>query len=715
MIQDFRNQNLSASTFKRRDLTGANFSGADIRGVNFSGAHLENANFNQVKAGLSSKSSTLLFVLKSFLSLFSGTIIAYAGTIWGHLFVFSNLGMLILAISIAVALILFGSIAFKKGLGLALGLISLIAATAIVLSVAITVVFSIKNAEEIAISSLALGGSMAGVIGLGQTICLSRSVKSSVAVALVGMLFGALLGISEATPIADLIGVLLVSINAMILAVYMGKQALRDDPRYHLLSTLAINLSTAGGTSFRGANLTNANFTGATLSSTDFREANLTRTCWLNAELSRANLDRTYLESATIRHLLTTGNGAGRSLKNLNLRGVSLQGANLSDADLEGTDLSNATLQGADLSNAKLFQAQLHGANLSEACLTGAFIQNWGISTETDLNNVKCDYIFTRRPTKNDPDGGRKPDNRDVIFQPSDFSDFITPIIKVLDLYQKQNADLRAVGKHWKTLDLVHYSGLDPTAAAIAVAELSKKHPEANLELRALEGRGREKIRLQVVVDDQADSSELYAEYFAKYEQLKSLPYNDIQAILVGFSEKDDRIRGLEKLIGNAVQQPKFYIETHGNQGAITMSESKGNINISGTQGNVSGVTAAGENLSIIGSAIGAISGNVTNTVNQLPDSPTPEPGIKELLKELQAAIEADSTLNDDDKAEALEQVQTIAKGGTQPQDGLIQKTVKTAMKVLKGTIADLPSTEQLVKVSLKVLPLIAGFFGLVA
>jgi uncharacterized protein YjbI with pentapeptide repeats len=697
MNQDFSTQNLRGRSFKEQHLVGADFSGADIRGADFTEAKLEAANFSQVKAGLSPNSTVRLIVFKGFLSLLSGVITAYAGAVCGHFFVPSDLSRVILGIGISIALLLFGSITFKQGLGFALGLTSLIAATAIVISVAIAP--STEIATEIALSSLAL----------------SRSVKSSVTIALTGIVLGALLGISLETPIADLIGVILVSIGSLALAVYMGKQALRNDPRYHLLSTLAINLSTAGGTCFKGANLTNANFTGAKLPSTDFREANLTRTCWLNAELSRANLDRTYLESATIRHLLTTGNGAGRSFRNLNLRGVNLQNANLADADLEGTDLSNATLQGADLTEAKLFQAQLHGANLSEACLTGAFIQNWGISTETDLNNIKCDYIFTRRPTKNDPDGGRKPDNRDVFFQQSDFSDFITPIVKVLDLYQKQNADLRAVGKHWKTLDLVHYAGLDPTAAAIAVAELSKKHPEANLELRALEGRGREKIRLQVVVDDQADSSELYTEYFAKYEQLRSLPYNDIQAILVGFSEKDERIRGLETLIGNAVQQPKYYIETHGNQGAITMSESKGNINISGTQGNVSGVTAAGENLSITGSAIGAISGNVTNTVNQLPDSPTAEPGIKELLKELQAAIESDSTLSDDDKAEALEQVQTIAAGGSQPQDGLIQKTVKTAMKVLKGTIADLPSTEQLVKVSLKVLPLIAGFFGLVA
>jgi hypothetical protein len=44
---------------------------------------------------------------------------------------------------------------------------------------------------------------------------------------------------------------------------------------------------------------------------------------------------------------------------------------------------------------------------------------------------------------------------------------------------------------------------------------------------------------------------------------------------------------------------------------------------------------------------------------------------------------------------------------------GATQKIVKTAIKVLKGTIADLPSTEQLVKVSIEVLPLIAKFFGL--
>jgi hypothetical protein len=112
--------------------------------------------------------------------------------------------------------------------------------------------------------------------------------------------------------------------------------------------------------------------------------------------------------------------------------------------------------------------------------------------------------------------------------------------------------------------------------------------------------------------------------------------------------------------------------------------------------------------------AIGEISGNVTNTINQLPGSPEPDkPGIKELLTELQSAIEADSNLSDEDKAEALEQVKAIAEAGQKPEEGAMQKMAKNAMKFLKGTIADLPSTVELVQTCAKLLPLITKFFGL--
>jgi hypothetical protein len=148
--------------------------------------------------------------------------------------------------------------------------------------------------------------------------------------------------------------------------------------------------------------------------------------------------------------------------------------------------------------------------------------------------------------------------------------------------------------------------------------------------------------------------------------------------------------------------------------GPITMTESKGNVQLTGIEGNISGLVVAGETASIAGSTIGVTNGNATNTINQhLGSDNSDEPDLKALLQELEAAIKVDPNLSDTDKAEALEQVKAIDEGKKQPKEGAIQKSVKTAIKVLKGTVADLPATEELVKVSIKVLPLIAKFFGL--
>lgn len=65
-----------------------------------------------------------------------------------------------------------------------------------------------------------------------------------------------------------------------------------------------------------------------------------------------------------------------------------------------------------------------------------------------------------------------------------------------------------------------------------------------------------------------------------------------------------------------------------------------------------------------------------------------------------------------DDKAEALEQVKPLAEAGKNPQDSGLQKAAKTAAKILKGTIAALPSTTALVEAGTKLLPLITKLFG---
>ena len=112
--------------------------------------------------------------------------------------------------------------------------------------------------------------------------------------------------------------------------------------------------------------------------------------------------------------------------------------------------------------------------------------------------------------------------------------------------------------------------------------------------------------------------------------------------------------------------------------------------------------------------SLGDISGTVANTINQLSDSVKPdEPGIKELLTQLQTAVEAETDLSDDDKAEALEQVKTLAEVGKNPQESTMQKAGKTAMKILKGTIAGLPTTATLLEACSKLLPMIAKLLPL--
>ena len=111
---------------------------------------------------------------------------------------------------------------------------------------------------------------------------------------------------------------------------------------------------------------------------------------------------------------------------------------------------------------------------------------------------------------------------------------------------------------------------------------------------------------------------------------------------------------------------------------------------------------------------LGEISGSVSNSLNQLPESPEPDkPGIKELLAQLQAAIEAESNLDEEDKAEALEQVKMLADAGKNPQEKGNQKTAKRATTMLKGIIVGLPTAATLFEAWNKLQPLITKLFGL--
>ncbi len=688
MALDFSGQNLQGRDFKgRQDLAGANFSYADIRGANFTNANLTGANFSHAKAGLQKYWIISLIFLTLLLIGLVGFITAFNFR-RGEEYYLSSESIqrhsILPGVIMQILLIIFAIVTVYRGIEIAVGATALAFAVAGIGAVILsgdeaTLIIFMGGGFVLGGVFLALIGAVGGAVIwaddwlVAQAIVLSWSVTGTFF--LVCLIIGSRIGT----------GILAVAwaggytLAGGLLTNYIAWLILKKRQKFTLiLQTVAVVIAIAG-TSFRNSNLTDANFTHATLKSTDFRNANLTHTCWFQAQkLHLALVSKTYLEKLPVQELVITKKGQDKNFDGLSLRGVNLCSANLADASFINVDLSEANLQDADLSRAKLKQTQLDATDLTGATLTGAYIEDWGITNTTKLYGVRCEYIFMRLPTKEDPDPCRKPDNKQEVFADGDFGDFIKPIFDTLDLY--------------------HNQGVDPRAVAIAFKNLAENHPEAELEIVAMEKRGDDKILVRAKTAAGSDKSQLSAEYFDDYNQLKALSQSQ-QLLLV---EKDKRIISLENMVDTALKQPKFYT-----QGDTNMSDISG-INIEGSS-NVSGI--AGNN-SIAN--LGTISGNVSIALNQLPDATDAEkPGIKELLSQLQDAIIQSTYLSEEDKAEALEQVNTLAEAGKNPQESTKQKTAKTAITMLKGIFTGLPAVASLVEAGNKLLPAIANLFNL--
>ncbi|MFB2892078.1 pentapeptide repeat-containing protein [Aerosakkonemataceae cyanobacterium BLCC-F50] len=323
------------------------------------------------------------------------------------------------------------------------------------------------------------------------------------------------------------------------------------------------------------------------------------------------NTEKRYLQNPAIRQLLITKQGENKNFDRQDLRDVNLQGAKLADASFTNADLSNANLQDADLSRAKLVQTQLDKTDFTGATLTGAYIEDWGITRGTKFDGVRCEYVFMRLPTKYNPDPFRKPDNNKEVFADGEFGDFIKPIVDTLDLYHNQD--------------------VDPRAIAIAFKQLAENHPDAELEIVAIEKRGAGNISLRAATSPGANRSELSSEYSAKYNEIKALN----QELKARLAEKDSRIISLQNMLETALQRPSFYAENYHNQGD-TMSDNRGDIYAQSGNfgiGHMSGGTIEG----------GAKVAGVINEAEQRNLAETAAE-IQQLLEQLDKSYSTDTT-----------------------------------------------------------------------
>ncbi|MBN4003574.1 MAG: pentapeptide repeat-containing protein [Nostoc sp. LPT] len=723
MHQDFSGQNLRGRSFKRQNLEGANFSGADIKSADFTGANLRGANFSHAQAGLQKRWAIFLVLVSWVLMGVAGFFLSFTGALIHLTFVGGKLASPVVGWTVLIAAILVFIFVFivilRQGLNSAVFAIAIAIAFAFAIKSVINnvgILFIYRTFDDLSDKGISIAIVIAGAItgafnGAGAA---AIAFVGAIAIAIAGTIAGAIAGAGAiAFAIAFAIGldcaitctrvITGVMVEAIVEAgagalfsASIAWRSLKGDIKYALIRDIAVVFAAFKGTSFRSADLTDANFIGSSLKSTDFRKANLTRTCFNKTKkLDCVRPGTTYLQKAQAISVLVTGRGTEKNFDREDLRGVNFQGSNLVDASFIGADLSQANLQDADLSRAKLVQTQLNGTDLTGATLTGAYIQDWGITTDTKFDGVRCEYVYMRLPTKENPDPLRKPDNNKEVFADGEFGDFIQPIFDTLDLY--------------------HNQGVDPRAIAISFKQLAENHPDAELEIVAMEKRGQDKFLLRAKTAVTADKSELSAEYFEIYNQLKALAEQEIKALM---AEKDSRIRSLENFVNQALQRPSYYsnVEQVGtmtnNPGGFSVGGSVGG-NVNNVQGDNNRAVQGDNNQAVLGD------GNQVTQQNQVGadtgESLTKEDVVK-LLAQLETLIQG-AELPADTKEEVIEDL-SAAKKATDKEEPNKERALErlgTVAETLEKTSKGVEAGQKVWTIAKPIIVKVATWLGVAA
>jgi uncharacterized protein YjbI with pentapeptide repeats len=476
------------------------------------------------------------------------------------------------------------------------------------------------------------------------------------------------------------------AVSSLVLGLYANWRAKQGDEKFALIRTLSLTFGSLRGTSFKGADLTDTNFAQTKLKSANFsnsrkRTTNLTRTNWRDSKnLDKARPGNSIFSNFKVLQLLTTGQGTNQDFSQFNLRGANLDSAQLNGANLKNADLSQASLRKTDLQHANLTEVQAIGTNFTGAYLTGACLEAWNID-RANLSGIDCAYYFLRETPDNKGSRDRRPHDPDRTYEPGDAEKMLTEAQNIVEVLLKKCTNAKDLAQ--------------------SLQRLTETYPESILQ--KLERKDNSDFLVTLTVPPDTDK--------ANVETLLHTAYDEIRALR-------GEVKDLHTLRAVDLKDALLAIAHHPKPFIQTIQQTTGDHTVT-TQDNQAITAGSGSfintgTLNATNSTLGIISGNATTSIGQLPPAAAHEPDLKTALTDLQTAIES-SPLSDDDKAEALEQVKSIADAGNNPQNNAIQKGVKTAMKMLKGTIADLPATEDLVKVMIKIAPIVAAFFGMPA
>ena len=417
------------------------------------------------------------------------------------------------------------------------------------------------------------------------------------------------------------------SVGALVcfgFALFSAGQAIRE-------------VKNATGTNFKGADLTGVDFSHATLSNCNFEDATTRHINWSHIEGARWPINFTHARmQLSINRKGTDGFYSDLNFSDRHLAGVDLMRANLSGADLTRSNLEHAKLNFANLTNVKA-----GGTNFRRANLTGACIQNWTINSDTQFNDLVCDYVYLT------PDRNRQ--NRRPLsgsFEPGDFG--------------------KLVDKFADTLDFILRRGTDLIAFTQALEQLIKDDPEARI--KAIVELDRDRVLVQTTPSEGSDKVKLYE---ALQDTLKLQAIQQENLYLQRTIEyRDKTISMMDRLLYTSQQRPIHILQQQADTIGDTMPdkstkyESGGDINIAKGKSAINTGTGA--------AAAGNISGNITLNLAALSESEDPkDKELVDLITQLRTAIEApDCDIDNRFKQRALgylDNLTSLAKD--KPQD----------------------------------------------
>ena len=225
-----------------------------------------------------------------------------------------------------------------------------------------------------------------------------------------------------------------------------------------------------GGAKLIGANLREADLCGANLCGVDLTEANLREANLREAKLTGADLTEAYL--------------LGAYLLGADLRGVDLRGADLTKANLRGANLRGAYFTGG----VSVLATNFDGATLTRAC-----IEDWNINSNTNLENVICDYIYFKVGQQE-----RRPSDPNKNFKPGE-------LVKLFE-------------KYIETVDLIFKDGIDWAAFLTLFLDLRVEYGEPNVSVQAIEKKSDGAFVIRLNVPSDVDKAEIESKAKQSYE-----------------------------------------------------------------------------------------------------------------------------------------------------------------------------------------------------